>query len=257
MGRIVSVVVTYWPRRRENVDAIISSLRHGTVQPDEVLVLNNNPNLDINHVDARVINSPWNTWTRGKYPVALMDPADYYMLLDDDMSVGKRTIEAMLAYAGGGDCCYAGRGVILDSNMSFHHGRSVSPHEVERRTQVDTIIGMGQFVSFDAIVQMLRLEKDVRLRGQQYPFEAEDIMMGLCNRCEVLPLRGDENFVFLPENGESLCGSFPDYTNMRDRFTLKCVDTLLMHEHADVRLAAGAPWSREVDDYLIRQGRSI
>jgi hypothetical protein len=222
--KLVAVVLHYYPQRSENVRKIIQDLKNSSRVPDKIIVFNNNKDMVINFEGVTNINSDTNFHSRAKYGVALLEPADYYILLDDDISVGKRTIEKLLEYATP-DICTAMRGVNL-SNGSFTYGTDVYPHLVGEPTKVDSFIGRLQFVSYKAIMNMLVLEPALRLDDKRFIYDAEDIFIGLVNDTKVYPLRGDELPYDTGENGVAYHQFFGDYGGLRDVFTRKVINYL-------------------------------
>lgn len=213
--RIVAIVCAYWPNRRANVTQIVADLRAGTRTPDRILVLNNHP--DPLHVSgAEVIHAP-NTACRGKFIAALFDRADYYLLLDDDTSVGPRTLEVLCQSARRG-ICTGYLGCWVDATGSVNQGARLWPHDATEETPCDTFCGCALFVAWDALVKMLILEERVRRDGR-WPTEGDDILLGLANRSTVIPLTGNARFVDLGYQGQAMCYAHEDYYGMRDTFT--------------------------------------
>lgn len=218
-SRLTAIVLTYWPRRKPNVERIVHDLQAGSVKPDNIFILNNNPEYVQEPVEgAAVINSGQNFTCRGKYAFAMMLPSDYYILIDDDTSVGTKTIECLMRYARRG-CCFGYLGVRLEPGTdSFHHGPRVWPHEVSVETPVDTFCGCIMFMAYDAVVRMLLLDEFVRLPGK-WPHQGDDIIAGLANKSSCVPMHGDERFVQLHHYDQSMWEADPDYYIMRDHFT--------------------------------------
>lgn len=229
-GRVVAVVCSFWPNRLGNVQKIIADLQAGTKAPDRILFLNNNPEpLHRDAVDdlllpgAEVIHAP-NTTCRGKFIAGLFDPADYYLLLDDDTSVGPRTLETLMAYAHRG-ICTGFLGCWLDDEGSVNKGARLWPKDAREETRCLTFCGCAMFMSFSSLIKMLMLEERVRLDGE-WPHQGDDILAGLANRSTVIPLADDAAFVDLGTQGQAMCYSDEDYYGMRDRFTKRVLDEL-------------------------------
>lgn len=222
--RVVAVVCTYWPNRQQNTRQIVADLQASTRPPDRIIVLNNNTEIlfeDRTDGSCDTINMPFNSECRGKFLAGLLDLADYYLLLDDDTSVGPETIEALLRSAHR-DICTGYLGCWIDpdehGDPSFWKGRRLWPHDAEVETRCDAFCGCAMFVSFKALVKMLVLEERVRLRGE-WTTEGDDILVGLANKSTVVPLHGAEKFVDLGYQGQAMCLSIEGYMEMRDRFT--------------------------------------
>lgn len=221
--RVVAVVCSFWPSRRENVAQIIRDLQAGTRTPDRILVVNNHPDEGPTYgVDQ--VHIPWNAQCRGKFIAALLDVADYYLLLDDDTSVGTETLETLLSYAHPGICTgYLGCG--LTEEGSVWHGPRWWPKDVTEVTPVATFCGCAMFCSFRALAYMVMAETFVRV-GSRWTTEGDDILLGFVNKSVVVPLRGAAAFVDLGYQNAAMCHSIEGYYEMRDEFTRHMITQL-------------------------------
>lgn len=197
-NKVNAVICAYWPARHGHIQRIVDDLRAGSRVPDKIFVLNNHPEHRLLVDNAYVVNSSFNFECRGKFVFALMDVADYYLLLDDDTSVALGTLEAYMRYAHKG-CCFGYLGVCIPED-SFNTGPRVWPHQVQEETPCDSFCGCGMFMSFDAIVRVLIAEDKVRLRREygRWATLGDDILAGLSNRSSVIPMEmGTEFFLDL------------------------------------------------------------
>lgn len=226
--KVTAVVCAYWPNRFPNIQQIVDSLRSSTRPPDTIIVLNNNPEVQLSFDGAKVLNSQENFRCRSKYSVGLLNPSDYYILLDDDTAVGKRTIEKYLSFARR-DICSGYLGVTLSDLGSFHHGGRIWPTEIQSETPCQTFCGCGMFMSWAALLRLHALEEWIRLPGE-WPHEGDDIIAGLANKSTVVPLSksNDEWFVDLDWKEQAMSYD-PVYYEMRDRFTLYVLGVLKKH----------------------------
>jgi len=228
MVKINSIICTYWPERVPNLGHIINSLQQGSVPPDNIFILNNNRNVNISMDGAYAINSQYNFMCRGKFASAMLDAADYYLFLDDDTAVGYRTIEKNMQYADK-DSCFGYLGMILPENNLFSGSTRVAPQDVNEITRCDTFCGCGMFMSFKSVVNMLELESKVRIGYlNEWPHQGDDIVAGLANISNVIPMHDDERYVDLGWNGVAMGWGDPvaigfqgrTYDQMRDEFTV-------------------------------------
>lgn len=227
MNKITAVVLTYYPERVVNVKRIIKDLKVGTRKPDEIIVLNNNPEV-IFRDDVTTINCSKNYFTRAKYIACLLEPSDFYLLLDDDVTVGTETLAYLesLIPADPVHFCTGPHGVILNGD-SFSNGHNRLAREISEPIKTDSIIGNAVFCSFSALLKTLESEINIRLKDKKYLFEADDVLVGLANRPIVIyPAKRPQVFENLSENGVSLQKTNPDYLKMRDDFTKKALDVL-------------------------------
>lgn len=231
-ARVVAVVCAYWPERFANVQLIIDRLHSGTRPPDRIIVLGNDnasgetigvwqdDAQKIKHAD--VVSCTWNTWTRGKYVAGLLDPADWYLLIDDDVAPGPTSVEHLVDWghqlrSADGRFVTGFWGVRL-VNDSFMQGQIVQPHVLSAPLQVDGFHGRFVFASFRALTRLLEVEADVRL-DTEWKHEGCDIVAGLANRDAAwcIPTSGEAGWEELPLGSRSLQFE-PGYFAERDRF---------------------------------------
>lgn len=236
--RVVATVVSYWPNRVGNVAAIVEALQAGSVVPDRIIVVNNGTS-DLDHLASDIVavmRVGLNSWTRGKFVAALFEPAHYYLMMDDDTSVGLDTLKALLKAAARRRGFVTGYwGVKLTEGRSFMNGAIITPESIPEPMKVDAFHGRAVFASYDAVVRMVASEEYVRFdegNEMRWPHEGDDILIGLANQvtpgCWMLPLRGDARFVDLDQCGQAL--QFEDaYFGERDAFTLDAVAALNAH----------------------------
>lgn len=222
MRKITAVVLHYYSERTQNVKRIITDLKAGSRPPDKIIVFNNNPTMDFRS-DVTVINSSENFWTRAKYITCLLQPSDYYLLLDDDITVGNESLShfELLAVSNNDDFCTSSEGLIEDPKK-YTRGQFIREREIEKPTQVDWFCGSLIFCSFNAIIKLLEAETKVRLPDKKYLFEGDDILMGIANQpIFIYPARGDEICHNISENGVNLAQKYPQYSKMRYDFAIK------------------------------------
>lgn len=235
--RLVAVVLGYWENRFENVGRIVDDLQHGTRPPDHTIVL-------LQGKAARILAWPWdsdddltvirtggNFHTRAKFVTALLDFADAYLLMDDDTSVGPKTVECLEGWAIKRRSRFVtGYWGVTLNGTSFMKGNNWIPQLVDQPVNVDAFHGRAIFATRESLIDMLRAEGQVRVgdTGEiDWPHEGDDLIIGLANPGDswIVPMRGDEAFVDLDQCGEAL--QFGEgYFDMRDRFSADAVKRL-------------------------------
>jgi hypothetical protein len=231
---ITATVCTYWPRRRDNVTRIVRDLLAGSMVPDHIVVLDNNVAIDAPTLpdDPRVslVTSTENTWTRGKFVAALFHPANYYLMMDDDTSVGPGTVARLANWSdvmspSGDDMVTGYWGVTLNANDRGFMTGTIHGHDTTRA--VDGFHGRAMWMGHQAMARMIALEGHVRIRyghsgvtEMVWPHEGDDIIAGLANEGHsyTLPMAPDQYFVDLDQCGEALQFQ-ADYFGSRDDFT--------------------------------------
>jgi len=96
----ISVVVPhYYQERNRNLLSIIASLRRGTIIPDEIVIWANSPINNVILTGASVIQSHRNVGAQARFIAALTAVGDYIVFHDNDVMVGKRTLEHLLEWS--------------------------------------------------------------------------------------------------------------------------------------------------------------
>jgi hypothetical protein len=245
---ITAVLVAYWPERFPNLSLQIGDLLTGTVAPDKIIVVNNNPKKELPSLPRGVttIQSNRNFTSRSKYAVAMLEPSAHYILLDDDISVSKYDLERYLDHAQPGFalCDWGVR--FTDSNF-ISKGRGLLSRMVSSLTPVDSFIGRAQFLTFEAIVKMFEAEAKCRIPYlPQFRSVAEDILVALCNPqayvCPGIHHRELDHYKVAMEYD-------PGYFEFRDYFAYHCMRQLgLLERPGDA--PTGEKYERIAAEYL-------
>lgn len=221
---LTALVTAYWQERFENVDRILLDLQRCNRPPDTLIVLNNNPAYP-NHFDNRegVLVIKGHNWEcRGKYVAALLSYADYYLLNDDDITVGRNTTRRLMEDAHPG-CITANRGVTLAGD-SFYEGRVYDADGISEPVHIDGFCGSSLFTSHDALIKTIAAEMPLR---SKWPTEGDDILAGLANRGQsrILPMQGEDAWLNLSDCGVAM-NMAVGYYEMRDEFTFDALNHL-------------------------------
>lgn len=209
---ITAFLLAYWSERAQHIDKIISDLKNGTVPPDRIVIWNNNKNISFvkdllikeRYPDIEVIESTQNLGHRVRFVAALTYPSDYYFFIDDDITVGKRTIENYMKYAHG-NCCLTHWGKIGGTNPghAYTSGQEFAARRIGQPMNVDAVIGRGSiFASFNALVNMLVLEKELRKHPDYDMGREADVILGMANKSQAIPApEEDMRLIDLGEKG--------------------------------------------------------
>lgn len=227
MRKITAVVTSYYPERVGNVYKIIDDLKNSSRSPDKIIVFNNNPAVEIIS-NVTIVNSSENFWTRAKYIACLLQPSDYYLLVDDDITVKKDSLlhfESLIP-ENTLDFCTSSEGMIEDPK-TYTRGKFILDREIVIPTWVDWFCGSIIFCSFSSILKMLKSEIEIRLKDKKYLFEGEDILMGLANSpVFIYPAKENEACENISERGVSLGERYKNYSRMRYDFAIKAQEIL-------------------------------
>jgi len=227
--KLTAVILQYYPERIQNIPRIISDLKNSSRPPDKIIVFNNNSAIKTHdHIpdDVVYMNTNYGFLGRAKYIICLLDFSDYYVLIDDDMSVSKNTLSHLLSIAqeSNQSFCTAQQGVIMDGKL-FHERKTITDIEITEPTPTETLIGSFVFCSFSAIVRMLSYEQECRKKMREaHLIEklGDDLLMGFSNAPIVIyPAKEDEKVIDLPEYGVRCNLLFKDgeMTEQRDKIT--------------------------------------
>ena len=193
--KVTVVLLHYWLERTGHIKKIIDALKAGTRKPDKIIVFNNNPAIKIDGA----INSNQNYHGRARYPIALLEPSDYYYFIDDDMNVRSRTLENFVNYAEKG-CCLGYRGKILkkETGYLYEHAKNIWASTIDKPKKVDLLVGNGTiFVCRSALLKMFKTEEKLKNLGRE-----EDLILSMSNNSKVIPaIEADKYIVNLKEKG--------------------------------------------------------
>ena len=224
--RVTAIVCAYYPERFDNVDRIVTDLLNGTRKPDTIIVLNNNEHhqdrFDELKTEGVNVLTGWNTECRGKYVASMLTWADYYLLNDDDITVGPETLQALLEVAHP-DLVTANRGVVMQNHL-FSSARIVDADKIDEPTSVDSIHGCSAFMSHRALARTLLAETTLRTK---WPTEGDDILAGFANagNVTIFPFSGDKGWEWLDTCGVAM-NHDAKYMPMRDEFTIDVMEAL-------------------------------
>jgi hypothetical protein len=226
--KVTAVVLQYYPERIQNIPRIISDLKNSSRPPNKIIVFNNNPEVKIEDYikdeDVVCVRTTHDFGTRSKYEGALLDFADYYLLIDDDITVSKKTIEHLISVIPDSDkpFCTAQQGMIMNGKL-LHDRITITDSEIKKPTATETLIGSFIFCSFSAIVKMLSYEQECRKMIKSHGLMdilGDDLLMGFANAPIVIyPAKEDEKIIDLPDGGQCANLYFPQgvMTAQRDK----------------------------------------
>ena len=226
--KITAVVLTYYKERLGNVYRIIEDLKNSSRPPDKIIVFNNNPAVQFQCEGAIIINSSENFWTRSKYIICLLEPSDFYILIDDDITVRKTAIAHLISLIPQDNAafCTSSEGLIEDPR-TYTRGQFIREREIEIPTEVTWFCGSLVFASFASLIKMLEIEIKVRLAQKQYTCECDDVLVALANSpIFIYPARGDDLCENIDQMGVSLGEKFKGYSKMRYDFCIKAMEIL-------------------------------
>jgi glycosyltransferase involved in cell wall biosynthesis len=202
-GSVTAVLLRFWPERDENLPVIIADLQASTRPPDRIMVVDQGPDpRPVFEPGVEVVRLPRNYRTRARYVAALLNLSDWFVFIDDDITVCPGTIELLLEHARPGRVITV-RGVYGD----IYQGE---PLPDDRPRPCDWVVGRVHAAHWRAIVRMLEVEERFRLGHPDV--DCADMVLGRVNDCVSIPAP----FRDLASHGVGL-DQADDYSEVRDR----------------------------------------
>lgn len=197
--KITAVLTTYWQERLENIPQILNDLKSSSRPSDEILLLNNNQNYTIGRTDIKVINSMHNWGSEGRWPTALLEPSDYYLFLDDDLTVKSETIANLEKMAEKyPDTALGLIGKKVEKGKKYETGKLVKAIDLEEAEFVDNLIRF-YFVPKD-IVAKVALEMDYYFEEED-GYIPDDLVLASVSHTLVVPADNEEYFEEMDDGG--------------------------------------------------------
>lgn len=233
--KITAVVLCYYPERKLNVKRIINDLKNSSRPPDKIIVFNNNADttFDFDRDGVITINSNTNFWTRAKYIICLLEPSDYYLLIDDDITVGKNSISHFESLIPPDDPAFVTSSEgLLEDPRTYERGKFIREREINFPTQVTYFCGSIIFCSFASLLKMLHAEIEIRLKAKKYTYEGDDVLMGVANApITIYPAQGDELCENLNEMGVNIgTRMFNNSSKKRYDFCINALEKLIWNK---------------------------
>lgn len=210
-------ILSHYIERQGNINKIIESLNCGTVKPDKIIVLNDNPDIEFYYHGVTCINSTHNLPVISRFALGMCLDTDRTLFIDDDLAVGPKTLENFIKYAKEYPNALLGlEGNILntDSNNPYTNGLTVN--RGKKLIEVDIII-RTYFASPIMLAQAMYTRE---LFKDQLPEKSiDDIILCLSNkhhysgRNMVIPVNKDSDVIELNPAGVGQCTNSEHYNN--------------------------------------------
>jgi hypothetical protein len=202
---LIAFLVAYYKERKKNIETIVNALQNGTVKPDKIYLLNNNSELEFDLEGVSIINSSENLGHRARFTTALSIPSDYYFFIDDDMCVKEKTLENFMKYADE-DCCLTLAGKVLLENGKYAQSKLIWGSQIDESISIDITVGVGSmFCSFNSLVNMLKLERELRKYPEYENGREADIILGMANKPLLVSANKDSDLKSLSSGGVGMC----------------------------------------------------
>lgn len=101
---LLSAVIThFFPSREPNLPIIAQALRSQSLEPDEVLLWNNDRPLDMAPAGFAVIQSPYNVGCQARFLAGLMARGEWILFQDNDIALRPKAIANLIEWAAKAD----------------------------------------------------------------------------------------------------------------------------------------------------------
>lgn len=215
--KVTAIVLSHYKEREKNLIRIIEDLRNGIVKPDSIVVINDNPDiLPYRSPGVIYVNISHNTNPIVRFSFATVLDSDYFLFLDDDLTVEKKTLKYLVENAKinpNSILGFEGSSLNKDSDDPYTKGEEVS--RVSIPTVTDIII-RTYFVPKKALFHALKL----RTTEPNLPLKSiDDVLLclgySLCGkgRSIVIPLKNMSGVKELDFGGVGQCIDKTHYIN--------------------------------------------
>jgi hypothetical protein len=166
-------------KRPDTTPGVVKSVLNQTVNPDIILIWNNNSETTINFPKCININSQENFRCLIRHSVALSKyDIDYWLFIDDDVQIKPKTIENFINYSKkypNSILGYYGRNIIKPPR---YYSLSISNWFTGTEKEVDLIMGMIHFCHRDKLTNSFLLKKLI----PDLEMTEDDIILSLSNK---------------------------------------------------------------------------
>jgi hypothetical protein len=221
---ITSIILVHFKERENNIKRIIDDLLAGTVKPKEIVLFIDNPEIKLEDNRCTVLRTDKNFLPKIRFALGTYFDTDYCYFIDDDLTVGKRTLENYLKYADGTSILGMRGSILGDTNTPYANDTSIKRGNHPDKIEVDIIL-RNYFVPTKSLMAGLELQ----MKYPDLPRESlDDVYLSLGNKYIngnknfVVPVAGDTNLVDLDAGrvGQSSRGIHYENRNKVCRFLM-------------------------------------
>jgi len=227
---VATIILNY--KRAPNIPIIVQALRGGKVKPDEVIIIDNNPESNLQIEGVTLIRCSRNFGCQIRHALAQVAGATHYLFVDDDLNVGPNTLHNFITWHNKlpeSILGYYGRIANRQVDSPYTSGSHIYTRKIKKPVKVDIVLGRIHFCRKDKLTQAFTLLEKV----PTYPPPGsgmDDILLSLAN-CYY----GYKNYV-IPAGPLSFTCDLPDFGvglykrkehyGMRNRATRLLLETL-------------------------------
>lgn len=214
--KVSAILLAHYKEREGNISKIIDSLLNGTVKPDNIVVFNDSGTFLVDN-RVTIVNSSKNYPVIIRFALGLCENADRILMIDDDLAVGKKTIENFVKYS-----------KKYPEHLLGLEGNILGKDEVEPYTLGESVDRGSHVRSVDVIIRtyfvtpmhLLQALWTRELFKNQLPDKSiDDIILCMSNKYEysgqniVIPIDKDSDVIELGDKRVGQCLDINHYFN--------------------------------------------
>ncbi len=215
--KTAAFILSHYKEREQNITKIIESLISGSVKPDQIIVFNDNPEIDYYNYYATCINCASTMPVFSRFSLGSCLDADRILYIDDDLSVGPKTLENFIKYANKyPDYLLGLEGNILSQTSDNPYTDGLSVDRGNKEQEVDIII-RTYFVNSLSLAQAIYTRE---LFKDQLPKKSvDDVILCMSNKYQysgknlVIPVNEKSDVIELNSAGVGQCTNPEHYIN--------------------------------------------
>jgi len=149
-----AIILSHYKERQSNLIKIITDLRNGSIKPDKIIVICDNPDILIPSFPfVEVVRFGTPVLPIIRFAIGSIQETTHCLFVDDDMTVGKDTLKQFLRFAKKNPKSILG----FEGNINGEgYTDGISVEKVKNNTEVDIIIRM-YFVPISVLSYGLQL----------------------------------------------------------------------------------------------------
>jgi hypothetical protein len=199
---ITAIILAHFKERERNLKRIVDDLLGATTVPQEVIIFIDNPAITFTDERVTIIRSSRSFLPIIRFAIGSICDTDYCFFIDDDLTVGKKTLENFSNYANDDDPILGLEGSILGKTETPYSNDTPirSPKEI---TEVDIIIRV-YFVPTDVLTYPLEMQANYAYLPKK---SLDDVYLCISNKIEnvskiyVIPTNDESGLIELPDGG--------------------------------------------------------
>jgi len=220
--KITTVLLSY--KRVKNLDKIIKSIKNSSLKPNQLIIINNNPEINLKIDGIDIINMGGNYGCIARHAIALLSKNSHCLFFDDDLMLEEKTIENLANWSKKlpeSIIGYFGMKLNFENKATpYLTGKRIFTENIEKPELVDIVLGRIHFCQQKKMVENFSL----LIKTSDIGRVEDDIFLSLSNNFAgfknyVIPKIKNGGYINLPE-GDVAISRQPGHINKRD-FTIK------------------------------------